>query len=124
MKFKYIQLCGFIGHPMANKNGVILEHRLVMSRHLGRNLTSKEIVHHLNKDETDNRIENLELLTKESHARIHLQRDTKYIDITCGRCGKIVKKRFNQITTKLKYGQKIFYCNRSCRAKTKKSLAS
>ena len=57
-------------HPMAQKSGYMMEHRLLMAEHLGRMLTRGEVVHHLNEDRTDNRLENLELMGKMEHDKL------------------------------------------------------
>jgi hypothetical protein len=57
----YIPVKAPIGHSNATADGFILEHRLVMSQHLGRPLVKGENVHHINGNRHDNRLENLEL---------------------------------------------------------------
>lgn len=52
-------------HPNATKRGTIPEHVLVMSNYINRPLIKGETVHHLNGIKNDNRIENLELWSKE-----------------------------------------------------------
>lgn len=48
-------------HPRQNSRGYVPEHRLVYERYLGRFLDSKEVIHHINGDREDNRIENLQV---------------------------------------------------------------
>lgn len=58
-------------HPKCNNQGYVRKHRLVMEEHIGRYLEQDEIVHHINHDRLDNKIENLMILTPSEHSKYH-----------------------------------------------------
>ena len=49
----------------------VYEHQLVMEKSIGRRLNKGEVVHHINHDTLDNRIENLELTNQSTHSKHH-----------------------------------------------------
>lgn len=55
----------------AYNHGFVLEHRLVAEQKYGRKLTSSDIVHHIDGNKTNNNPENIVVLTRSEHAKLH-----------------------------------------------------
>ena len=60
---------------LGKKRSMVKEHRLVMAQELGRPLSNQEHVHHINRDKTDNRIENLVIVSSRAHGLLHCYLD-------------------------------------------------
>jgi hypothetical protein len=58
-------------HPSANSNGYVLRARVVAETAIGRSLAKGEHVHHINGDKSDDRPENLQVLTVQQHHKLH-----------------------------------------------------
>lgn len=53
------------------KSGYVKRADLVAEQMIGRHLLPSEVVHHRNHDKLDDRPENLQVLTKQEHSRLH-----------------------------------------------------
>lgn len=63
MKAEYL----FAPHTKTGKR----EHRAIVERALGRRLSYNECVHHINGNKLDNRLNNLEVVSRSQHSREH-----------------------------------------------------
>jgi len=62
------------GHHLRQAHGYAYEHQIVAEQKLGRELLPDEVVHHRNGDRSDNAPNNLQIMTREEHAKIHIDK--------------------------------------------------
>ncbi len=85
-----------------------------MSVKLKRQLQKTEQVDHVNNVKTDDRIENLQILTLAENA-IKGRKRLVTCDLVCATCGKIFKRRKGNVGVNKGYGSKSKnYCSRKC----------
>lgn len=59
-------------HPLADPNGYAYEHLVVWVSAGNPRPQPDELLHHKNEDRQDNRLHNLELISRSNHNRLHL----------------------------------------------------
>lgn len=65
------------GHPLAHADGYAYAHDVTWAA-AGRAMPeTHELLHHINEDKTDNRIENLEIVTRAEHSRMHAAKQAR-----------------------------------------------
>lgn len=101
-------------HPKANKNGYVLEHRIVMENRIGRLLLENEEVHHIDENRHNNNPENLEIMIRGEHQRFHktIYPNGHFVKLICDNCGTEFERDYNQ--RKEVKGSKKVFCSRKC----------
>ena len=98
-------------------NGRVMNtHREIMERRIGRRLKYNEVVHHKNGDTSDNRIENLEMMSRSEHSKVHRVAPTLKIMI-CSVCGCEYQMRLSIHKYRWKQGTRKFTCSKRCLGK-------
>lgn len=87
---------GYIYHYDKTQKKIVFEHRTVAEQKIGRSLTKNDIVHHLDGDKENNNPDNLVVITRAEHSKIHHPR-TKLVAKRCLECGiEFVPKNSSQ----------------------------
>jgi hypothetical protein len=114
--------------PMHNKamksknwNGFVYEHIYVAEKYSGRKISSNEVVHHLDGDRFNNRSENLLIIDKGQHVKLH-----NWLSSGASGIERLRKNGEDSLKAKFKYpqfcvncgltlqGKQTKYCSESC----------
>ena len=80
--YKYIRL---------NKYKTIRNCRMIMEKYIGRKLLNNECIHHINGDKSDDRIENLIIMDKKDHVKLH------HLGISKGKMAEDHKQKISKV---------------------------
>lgn len=104
------------------KNTTISYPRFLMQNAIGRPLDKDETVDHINGDFTDDRLENLQILSRSDNAKKYLDdfpnRKAKYLELTCSnpKCGKLFLRdeRVSRRALNINVHKGYCFCSRHC----------
>ena len=109
---------GYVAFTVVLSDGIqktVLEHREKMEQELGRKLKSSEIIHHKNGNRTDNCLSNLEIMQRDSHARLHREPfRVSPKSFFCPQCGKTFTRLERFVKHSKKQGKNGPYCSKIC----------
>lgn len=103
-------------NPRTGKIDMI--YRIIAEQYLNRPLLESEVVHHKDGNPNNNNIENLEIMTRSEHAKLH-HIPKKLISLTCPICKIEFTIAYSQYKKRSKHSTCPVYCSRSCSGKTR-----
>jgi hypothetical protein len=86
--------------------------KYLLGQHLGRELLPHETVDHIDRDFTNDSIDNLQVLTQKEHTALDTRRVDK-VEIICIECGKVMKRDARRVRANSKQGKAGPFC-KSC----------
>ena len=108
----------FVQYVYSDKTKRVITYaKYLMEQLLKRKLSPEEEVDHIDRDKTNDVIENLQILTKSDHVKIDIKR-SKLVEIVCIRCGDKAFRNPVKIRHCSKQNKSGPFCNnKSCRGK-------
>lgn len=104
------------------KRETTLYSRYLMEKHLGRKLEPHEHVDHINDDPTDDRIENLQIISQlDNTLKYHALHPKEIHKFNCPICGKEAERDAEKVRKEQKRGVAGPFCSRSCAGKYSKT---
>ena len=118
---------------------LVLEHRLVMAKKIGRPLRPDEFVHHIDGNKSNNDPSNLTIVSADIHYRNHkgpvkskhrfliqfppFKGDEEWVKLRCPCCGTIFYRRKAQSFLSERSNTPLTFCKTSCSSKFNKNHA-